>query len=90
MRRFGVVPHYVAALSLKLWHIGSRRFRRQNAHRSGAHCSRAPDLEVEGEMHGDAALSAEVRGRAMRIHASKAEEAKLLIIPTTDAAGNFI
>ena len=47
--------------------------------------AQAPDLEVEGEMHGDAALSVEVRGRAMPNSRLKGE-ANLLIMPTLDAA----
>jgi malate dehydrogenase (oxaloacetate-decarboxylating)(NADP+) len=46
---------------------------------------RAPDLEAEGEMHGDAALSAEVRSQAFPRSRLKGE-ANLLIMPTLDAA----
>jgi malate dehydrogenase (oxaloacetate-decarboxylating)(NADP+) len=46
---------------------------------------RAPDLEAEGEMHGDAALSAEVRAQAFPRSRLKGE-ANLLIMPTLDAA----
>ncbi|HQU48374.1 MAG TPA: NADP-dependent malic enzyme [Casimicrobiaceae bacterium] len=45
----------------------------------------APDLEVEGEMHGDAALSEEVRSRAFPSSRLKGE-ANLLVMPTIDAA----
>ena len=44
-----------------------------------------PDLEVEGEMHGDAALSEEIRMRAFPNSRLKGE-ANLLIMPTVDAA----
>ncbi len=44
-----------------------------------------PDLEVEGEMHGDAALDEEVRMRALPNSRLKGE-ANLLIMPTLDAA----
>ena len=47
--------------------------------------ARAPDLEVEGEMHGDAALSEEIRLRAFPRSRLKGE-ANLLIMPTLDAA----
>ena len=47
--------------------------------------ARAPDLEVEGEMHGDAALSEEVRNASMP-GAQLKGEANLLIMPTLDAA----
>jgi malate dehydrogenase (oxaloacetate-decarboxylating)(NADP+) len=45
----------------------------------------APDLEVEGEMHADAALSEEVRLAAFPNSRFKGE-ANLLIMPTVDAA----
>ena len=45
----------------------------------------APKLEVEGEMHGDAALSEEVRMRLFPNSRLKGE-ANLLIMPTLDAA----
>ncbi len=44
-----------------------------------------PDLECEGEMHGDAALSEEVRISAFP-HSRLKGEANLLIMPTLDAA----
>jgi malate dehydrogenase (oxaloacetate-decarboxylating)(NADP+) len=47
--------------------------------------ARAPELEIEGEMHGDAALSESVRMRAFPNSRLKGE-ANLLIMPTLDAA----
>jgi malate dehydrogenase (oxaloacetate-decarboxylating)(NADP+) len=47
--------------------------------------ARMPDLEVEGEMHGDAALSEEVRTKAFPSSRLKGD-ANLLIMPTLDAA----
>ena len=44
-----------------------------------------PNLEVEGEMHGDAAISEEVRQVAFP-HSRLRGEANLLIMPTLDAA----
>jgi malate dehydrogenase (oxaloacetate-decarboxylating)(NADP+) len=46
---------------------------------------RAPRLEVEGEMHGDAALSEEIRMQLFPNSRLKGE-ANLLIMPTLDAA----
>jgi malate dehydrogenase (oxaloacetate-decarboxylating)(NADP+) len=46
---------------------------------------RAPDLEIEGEMHGDAALSEEIRLRVFP-NSRLRGEANLLIMPTLDAA----
>ena len=45
----------------------------------------APDLEVEGEMHGDAALSEDVR-KAIFPNSRLKGEANLLLMPTLDAA----
>ncbi|MEO8628098.1 MAG: phosphate acyltransferase, partial [Betaproteobacteria bacterium] len=45
----------------------------------------APHLEVEGEMHGDAALSEEIRMQVFP-NSRLAGEANLLIMPTLDAA----
>jgi malate dehydrogenase (oxaloacetate-decarboxylating)(NADP+) len=44
-----------------------------------------PGLEVDGEMHGDAALSEEVRNRVFP-NSRLQGEANLLIMPTLDAA----
>ena len=44
-----------------------------------------PDLEVDGEMHGDSALSGEVR-RAVLPNSRLKGDANLLIMPTIDAA----
>jgi malate dehydrogenase (oxaloacetate-decarboxylating)(NADP+) len=46
---------------------------------------RAPELEVEGEMHGDAAVSEEIR-RAVFPNAKLKGAANLLVMPTLDAA----
>jgi malate dehydrogenase (oxaloacetate-decarboxylating)(NADP+) len=45
----------------------------------------APDLEVDGEMHGDAAISETLRERVMPNSALKGE-ANLLVFPNLDAA----
>ena len=47
--------------------------------------AKAPDLEVDGEMHGDAALSAEIRDRS-HPGSSLAGEANILVMPNMDAA----
>jgi malate dehydrogenase (oxaloacetate-decarboxylating)(NADP+) len=46
---------------------------------------RMPELEVEGEMHGDAALNEEVRSKAFPNSRLKGE-ANLLVMPSLDAA----
>ena len=47
--------------------------------------ARAPELEIDGEMHGDAALSEDVRTAAFPRSSLKGE-ANLLLMPTVDAA----
>ena len=47
--------------------------------------TRAPDLEVEGEMHGDAALDEQIRKAAFPNSQLKGQ-ANLLIMPSLDAA----
>ena len=84
VRRFGLVPK-VALLSHS--NFGSERSA------SAAKMSRAraliaermPDLEVDGEMHGDSALSEEIRSRFYPDCRLKGE-ANLLIMPNVDAA----
>jgi malate dehydrogenase (oxaloacetate-decarboxylating)(NADP+) len=84
MRRFGIVPK-VAFLSHSSF--GSSAF--PTARKMQAALSMVqlmdPELECEGEMHGDAALSEEVRMAAFP-NARLKGEANLLIMPTLDAA----
>ena len=47
--------------------------------------ARAPDLEVDGEMHGDAALSEDIR-RQVFPHSRLEGSANLLVMPNVDAA----
>jgi malate dehydrogenase (oxaloacetate-decarboxylating)(NADP+) len=47
--------------------------------------AKAPSLEVEGEMHGDAALDPEIR-RQVFPNANLSGQANLLVMPTLDAA----
>jgi len=47
--------------------------------------ARRPDIEVEGEMHGDAALDAKIRLQIFP-NAHMREDANLLVFPTLDAA----
>jgi malate dehydrogenase (oxaloacetate-decarboxylating)(NADP+) len=46
---------------------------------------RAPNLEVDGEMHGDAALDPEYR-RSLMPNSTLRGEANLLVLPTIEAA----
>jgi len=84
MRRFGLVPKValVSASSYGSIRIPSAR-KMQEALRLIT--ERAPDLEIDGEMHGDAALSEEIRLKVFPRTRLKGE-ANLLIMPTLDAA----
>jgi malate dehydrogenase (oxaloacetate-decarboxylating)(NADP+) len=84
VRRFGVVPK-VALLSASNFGsvdiASSRKMQRALA----LLAERAPELDIEGEMHGDAALSEEIRLKVFPRSRLKGE-ANLLIMPTLDAA----
>jgi malate dehydrogenase (oxaloacetate-decarboxylating)(NADP+) len=84
VRRFGIAPK-IALLSHS--NFGSfdtdsaRKMRRATRILNAQH----PDLEVDGEMHGDAALSAVLRDRVLP-NSRLAGEANVLIMPNLDAA----
>jgi malate dehydrogenase (oxaloacetate-decarboxylating)(NADP+) len=84
IRRFGIVPK-VALLSHSSFgtsdHPSAAKMRRA----LGLVSAMDPDLEIDGEMHGDAALSEEVRMAAFPGSRLKGE-ANLLVMPTVDAA----
>jgi malate dehydrogenase (oxaloacetate-decarboxylating)(NADP+) len=46
---------------------------------------RAPDLEVDGEMHGDTALDSKLRHKLLP-HTTLKQDANLLVMPNIDAA----
>jgi malate dehydrogenase (oxaloacetate-decarboxylating)(NADP+) len=84
VRRFGLVPK-VALLSASNFGSldlpSSRKMQRALALVQ----ERAPGLEIEGEMHGDAAISEEIRLKVFPSSRLRGE-ANLLIMPTVDAA----
>jgi malate dehydrogenase (oxaloacetate-decarboxylating)(NADP+) len=85
IRRFGVVPK-VALLSAS--NFGSVEDLPSAIKMKAALAliaERAPELEIEGEMHGDAALSDEIRHKVFPSSRLKGE-ANLLVMPTLDAA----
>ncbi|MEO8558195.1 MAG: phosphate acyltransferase, partial [Rhodospirillales bacterium] len=84
VRRFGIEPK-VALLSNSSF--GSRETGSAGKMQQALRLiqARAPDLEVEGEMHADAALSAEIRQRLFPNSRLKGS-ANLLIMPSLDAA----
>ena len=84
VRRFGLTPK-VALLS----HSNFGSVNSDSAHKMSRAraliAERAPGLEVDGEMHGDTALSPEIRQRLFPDCVLKGE-ANLLIMPNLDAA----
>jgi malate dehydrogenase (oxaloacetate-decarboxylating)(NADP+) len=84
IRRFGLVPR-VALVSHSNFGTSDAPSAVKMQKALALIREKMPDLEVEGEMHGDAALSEEVRLKAFPNSRLKGE-ANLLIMPTLDAA----
>ena len=84
IRRFGVVPR-AALLSHSSFGTSDAPSAQKMRTALDLIRSLAPDLEIEGEMHGDAALNAELR-LANFPRSRLKEDANLLIMPTLDAA----
>jgi len=84
IRRFGLAPK-VALLSHSSFGSYSTPSARKMAHTRELLQQLAPELEVEGEMHGDAALLEDIRVRVFPSSRLKGE-ANLLIMPNVDAA----
>jgi len=84
IRRFGITPK-VALLSHSSFGSSAHPQAKKMQAALALLNAMDPDLEVEGEMHGDAALSEEVRSAAFPASRLKGE-ANLLIMPTVDAA----
>ncbi|MCE1244420.1 NADP-dependent malic enzyme [Oryzomicrobium sp.] len=84
IRRFGVAPK-VALLSHSSFGTEDSPTSLKMRETLGRLRERAPDLEVEGEMHGDAALDEQIRQRVFPNSRLKGS-ANLLVMPTLDAA----
>ncbi|HKC42526.1 MAG TPA: NADP-dependent malic enzyme [Burkholderiales bacterium] len=84
VRRFGLTPK-IALLSHSNFGTSERPTAVKMRQALELIARRAPDLEVEGEMHGDAALSDDVRAHVFPRSRLKGD-ANLLIMPTLDAA----
>ena len=84
IRRFGIEPK-VALLSHS--NFGSSNRPTAKKMRDAVALIRAldPDLEVDGEMHGDAALSSELREKLIK-DSNLSGAANLLVMPSLDAA----
>ena len=84
IRRFGVVPR-AALLSHSSFGTSDAPSAQKMRQALGLIRSLAPELEIEGEMHGDAALNPELRLASFPRSQLK-NEANLLVMPTLDAA----
>jgi malate dehydrogenase (oxaloacetate-decarboxylating)(NADP+) len=84
VRRFGLYPK-VALLSASNFGTLDLPSARKMQRALALLQERAPQLEVEGEMHGDAALSEEIRLKVFPNSRFRGQ-ANLLIMPTLDAA----
>jgi malate dehydrogenase (oxaloacetate-decarboxylating)(NADP+) len=84
VKRFGLAPK-VALLSASNFGSLELPSMRKMQRALAILQERAPDLEVEGEMHGDAALSEEIRLKVFP-NSRLRGQANLLIMPTLDAA----
>ena len=84
IRRFGVAPK-VALLSASNFGSNDLPSARKMQQALALLAERAPDLEVEGEMHGDTALSDEIRQKVFPRSRLRGE-ANLLVMPTLEAA----
>jgi malate dehydrogenase (oxaloacetate-decarboxylating)(NADP+) len=84
VRRFGLMPK-VALLSHSSFGAENTPSSRKMREALAIIDAVAPDLEVEGEMHGDAALSEEIRQQVFPPSRLKGP-ANLLVMPNVDAA----
>jgi malate dehydrogenase (oxaloacetate-decarboxylating)(NADP+) len=84
VRRFGLTPR-VALLSHSSFGSSDAPSARKMREALALIRAQAPTLEVEGEMHGDAALAKTVLDKAMP-NAQLTAEANLLVMPSLDAA----
>ncbi|HMM54559.1 MAG TPA: NADP-dependent malic enzyme [Candidatus Desulfobacillus sp.] len=84
VRRFGLTPK-VALLSHSSFGSYDTPSAEKMRRATALLAERAPELEVEGEMHGDAALSGDVRAQVFPNSHLKGE-ANLLVMPSLDAA----
>jgi malate dehydrogenase (oxaloacetate-decarboxylating)(NADP+) len=84
VRRFGL-PAKVAFLSHSIFGSSTRASARRMRAARDLFVARSPDIECDGEMHGDAALSEELR-RGYLADTTLRGTANLLVLPNIDAA----
>jgi malate dehydrogenase (oxaloacetate-decarboxylating)(NADP+) len=84
LERFGIKPRVALLSSSNFGSSNSDSARKMRAALELVQ-QRAPDLEVDGEMHGDAALDAKLRNKVMPNSTLKGD-ANLLVMPNMDSA----
>jgi malate dehydrogenase (oxaloacetate-decarboxylating)(NADP+) len=84
IRRFGLPPK-VAFVSHSMFGSSHRGSARRMRAATALFKAQRPDVECDGELHGDAALSGEIRQRFLP-DSSLTGEANLLVLPNLDAA----
>jgi malate dehydrogenase (oxaloacetate-decarboxylating)(NADP+) len=84
VRRFGIEPK-VAMLSHSNFGASSSESARKMAHATALFHALAPETEADGEMHGDGALSEEIRSK-FDLESPLTGEANILVMPNLDAA----
>ena len=84
VRRFGM-PAKVAFLSHSMYGSSQRASARRMRAARDLFVARAPEIECDGELQGDAALSEAIRGSALSDN-SLSGAANLLVLPNLDAA----
>jgi malate dehydrogenase (oxaloacetate-decarboxylating)(NADP+) len=85
VRRFGIVPKVALLSGSNFGSVPDLPSARKMQEALRLIHERAPELEIEGEMHGDAAISDEIR-RKVFPNSRLQGEANLLVMPTLDAA----
>ncbi len=84
IRRFGITPKVALLSASNFGSIDLPSSRKMRAALALIE-ARAPELEIEGEMHGDAAISEDIRTKVFPRTRLRGE-ANLLVMPTLDAA----
>ncbi len=84
MSRFGIVPR-AALLSSSNFGSSNSDSARKMREALALVQQKAPELEIDGEMHGDSALDSKLR-RQMMPHSTLQGDANLLVMPNIDSA----
>jgi malate dehydrogenase (oxaloacetate-decarboxylating)(NADP+) len=85
VRRFGLPPK-VAFVSHSMFGSSKRASAKRMRAAADLFKQQHPGIECDGELHGDAALSEEIRGRFLPGAGTLTGEANLLMLPNLDAA----